>query len=87
MAFPLVVRPARWMRCSLDEFQRHGGAMNIKSTAVLLLVLITAIPLTAHDKKNKDAQKGIVEKMEAVPCGAKQRGLAGLGWHNPCQLE
>ena len=53
--------------------------MNIKSTAVLLLVLISAIPLSAHDKKNKDAQKGIVEKMEAVPCGAKQRGLAGLG--------
>jgi hypothetical protein len=54
--------------------------MNIKSTTVLLLVLISAIPLTANDnKKNKDEQKGIVEKMEAVPCGAKQRGLAGLG--------
>src|SRR6202042_3956421 len=54
--------------------------MNIKSTIVLLLVLISAVPLTANDnKKKKDAEKGIVEKMEAVPCGAKQRGLAGLG--------
>ena len=54
--------------------------MNIKSTTIPLLVLISAISLTAHDnKKNKDTQKGVVEKMEAVPCGAKQRGLAGLG--------
>jgi hypothetical protein len=54
--------------------------MNIKSTIVLLLVLISAIPLTAHDnKKTKDVERGILEKMEAVPCGAKQRGLSGLG--------
>src|ERR1700735_206864 len=54
--------------------------MNIKGTMVLLLVLISAIPLNAHDdKKKKDVGRGILEKMEAVPCGAKQRGLAGLG--------
>ena len=52
---------------------------NIKNTFVLLLVLISAIPLSAHDKKKNDLEKGILEKMEAVPCGAKQRGLAGLG--------
>jgi hypothetical protein len=54
--------------------------MNIKSRIVLLLVLISAIPLSAHDnKKKKDVDRGVLEKMEAVPCGAKQRGLAGLG--------
>jgi hypothetical protein len=54
--------------------------MNIKNTIVLLVVLISAIPLSAHDnKKKKDVERGILEKMEAVPCGAKQRGLAGLG--------
>ena len=53
--------------------------MNTKNTLVLLLVLISAIPLRANDKKKKDAERGILEKMEAVPCGAKQRGLAGLG--------
>jgi hypothetical protein len=54
--------------------------MNIKSTVALLVVLISAIPLCANnDKKNKDTKKGIIEKMEAVPCGAKQRGLSGLG--------
>lgn len=51
--------------------------MNIKGTLVLLLVLISAVPLSA--KKRKDLGRGILEKMEAVPCGAKQTGLAGLG--------
>ena len=54
--------------------------MNIKGTFVLLLVLISTIPLSAHgDKKKNGAERGILEKMDAVPCGAKQTGLAGLG--------
>src|SRR5580693_1749243 len=51
----------------------------MKGTFVLLLVLVSAIPLSAHDKKKKDVERGILEKMEAVPCGAKQTGLSGLG--------
>jgi hypothetical protein len=53
--------------------------MNIKGTFVLLLALILAIPLSAHGKRKKVIERGILEKMEAVPCGAKQTGLAGLG--------
>ena len=54
--------------------------MKIKGTFVLLLALISAIPLSAHDNKKKNGiERGILEKMEAVPCGAKQTGLAGLG--------
>ena len=56
--------------------------MNIKGTGtfVLLLALISAAPLSAHGSKKKIGnQRGILEKMEAVPCGAKQTGLAGLG--------
>lgn len=54
--------------------------MKIRGTLVVLVLLVSAIPLSAHDKKkNKDAERGILEKMEAVPCGAKQTGLAGLG--------
>ena len=54
--------------------------MNIKGTFVLLLALIAAIPSSAHDNKKKNGvERGILEKMEAVPCGAKQTGLAGLG--------
>jgi hypothetical protein len=55
--------------------------MNLRrGTFVLLLALTSAIPLSAHDNKKKNGiERGILEKMEAVPCGAKQRGLAGLG--------
>ncbi|MGP8269895.1 MAG: hypothetical protein ACLQLH_07500 [Terracidiphilus sp.] len=54
--------------------------MNIKGTFVLLLALILAVPLSAHGNKKKNGiERGIIEKMEAVPCGAKERGLAGLG--------
>jgi hypothetical protein len=54
--------------------------MNIKGTLVFLLVLTSAIPLSARgNKKKNQAERGILEKMEAVPCGAKQTGLAGLG--------
>jgi hypothetical protein len=45
-----------------------------------LLALISAVPLSAHgDKKKNGVERGILEKMDAVPCGAKQTGLAGLG--------
>jgi hypothetical protein len=53
--------------------------MNIKAALVLALFLVPALPLTASAKNKKGTERGMLEKMEAVPCGAKQRGLAGLG--------
>jgi hypothetical protein len=54
--------------------------MKIQSYVIVLLALASALPLSANDdKKHKDYQRGMLEKMEAVPCGAKQRGLSGLG--------
>jgi hypothetical protein len=53
--------------------------MNLKSALIVLLAIASAMPLSANDKKKKDLQRGMLEKMEAVPCGAKQRGLSGLG--------
>src|SRR6202789_652121 len=54
--------------------------MKVKGSLILLLAVVSTMPLSAHDNKNKkEVEKGILEKMEAVPCGAKQRGLAGLG--------
>jgi len=52
--------------------------MTIKRFVILLLVLVSAAPLCAKDKKLQ-MERGMLEKMEAMPCGAKQRGLAGLG--------
>jgi len=54
--------------------------MKMNSALIVLLAVVCAIPLSANDnKKKKDFQRGMLEKMEAVPCGAKQRGLSGLG--------
>jgi hypothetical protein len=52
--------------------------MKIKSLLVLLLVLTAAMPASA-DKKKKQPDRAMLEKMEAVPCGAKQKGITSLG--------
>ena len=53
--------------------------MRIKTLLVSSLVLLVAIPLGATDKKKKQPDRGMLEKMDAVPYGAKQKGLTGLG--------
>ena len=45
---------------------------------LLVLILIFAIPVSAKGKK-KGPQRAMLEKMYAVPCGASQKGLSGLG--------
>jgi hypothetical protein len=54
--------------------------MNAKIPLVLALVAASATPLFGGggDKK-KPPERATLEKMEAVPCGATQKGLAGLG--------
>ena len=49
-----------------------------RKTLITMLALLLAFPVFAHDKK-KHADRAMIEKMEAVPCGEKERGLAGLG--------
>ena len=53
--------------------------MNLKSSIALALVIVSAVTAVAYVKKKKVAPRAMLEKMEAVPCGAKQRGLSGLG--------
>ena len=53
--------------------------MKLKALLILSLVLAAAAPLSAGDKKKKQPDRAMLEKMEAVPCGAKQKGLTGLG--------
>src|SRR5260370_27249171 len=54
--------------------------MKIKLALIAALVLVVAIPVSAGDKHKKTPpDRGMLEKMEAVPCGAKERGLTGLG--------
>jgi hypothetical protein len=53
--------------------------MRIKDFLILSLVLIAAIPISADSKKKKQPDRAMLEKMDAVPCGSKQKGVTGLG--------
>lgn len=51
----------------------------MKGNAVLVAIfaLLFAFPLFAGNKKH--SQRAMIEKMEAVPCGAHEHGVSGLG--------
>jgi hypothetical protein len=53
--------------------------MKVKTLLVVSLVLVAAVPANADGKKKKQPDRAMLEKMDAVPCGAKQKGLTGLG--------
>ncbi|HWZ96637.1 MAG TPA: hypothetical protein VN025_02660 [Candidatus Dormibacteraeota bacterium] len=54
--------------------------MRLKTFLVVLFVLAVVIPASADDKKKKrQPDRAMLEKMDAVPCGAKQKGVTGLG--------
>jgi len=52
--------------------------MNRNVRLISMLTLLLVLPGFAGDKK-KHANRAMIEKMEAVPCGAHERGLTGLG--------
>src|SRR5258707_12809376 len=54
--------------------------MSMKISALTAILLVLIVPSSSGaDKKKHGADRGMLEKMEAVPCGAKERGLTGLG--------
>lgn len=52
--------------------------MKIKKSLIAALSLVLAVPSIAA-AKDKKGQRGMLESMQAVPCGAKERGLTGVG--------
>jgi len=52
--------------------------MKIKKSLIAVLSLILVVSSIAVGK-DKKGQRGMLESMQSVPCGAKQRGLTGLG--------
>ena len=52
--------------------------MKVRASLVAGLILLAAIPANAGGNKKK-SERAMLEKMEAVPCGAKERGVTGLG--------
>jgi hypothetical protein len=54
--------------------------MKVKISLIYALSLLLAVSSIAEGKdKKKQSQRGMVESMQSVPCGAKERGLTGLG--------
>jgi len=54
--------------------------MKIGKLPIAAIVLILAVSSTAGAKnKKKQQERGMLESMQAVPCGVNERGLAGLG--------
>jgi hypothetical protein len=49
----------------------------IRNLVTTLFALLLAVPVFGRDKKHDN--RAMIEKMEAVPCGAKERGLNGIG--------
>lgn len=53
--------------------------MRVTTVVMIAALLLTpTLPAAAKNKK-KQPKRGMLERMEAVPCGARERGLAGLG--------
>jgi len=53
--------------------------MKVRNWIVVSVAVLAAMPMGAWGKKRNQPNRAILEKMEAVPCGAKQKGLSGLG--------
>ena len=53
--------------------------MKIMTPLSLALVMVVLMASGAEGKKKNQPDRGMLEKMDAVPCGAKQKGLSGLG--------
>jgi hypothetical protein len=58
-----------------------GGIVKakVKNLVVLSFILAAALPARADDEKKKQPDRAMLEKMDAVPCGAKEKGVTGLG--------
>ena len=53
--------------------------MKCKSLLVLSVALVAVVPASAHGKKKSPPDRAMLEKMDAVPCGASQKGVTGVG--------
>ena len=53
--------------------------MKTPLSLALIVIFLAAPGAEANNKKKNQPDRGMLEKMDAVPCGAKQKGLSGLG--------
>ncbi len=53
--------------------------MKIKKSLIAVLSLLLAVATIAAGRDKKKGQIGMLESMQSVPCGYKERGVTGLG--------
>jgi len=53
--------------------------MKVTTLVIGALALAMLHPASAGAKDKKRAPRGMIESMQSVPCGVKQKGLSGLG--------
>jgi len=53
--------------------------MRVQISLIAALLLVLTFPSIATGKDKKKGQVGMLESMQSVPCGAKERGVTGLG--------
>jgi len=53
--------------------------MKVNLLLIATLTLVVAGAPMAQAREKKHAPRGMIESMQSLPCGVKQRGLAGLG--------
>lgn len=46
---------------------------------VAVALSLAVVPRAEAKNKKKQPERGMLEKMQSMPCGVKERGLAGLG--------
>src|SRR5580692_2649318 len=76
-ALPLVSNLGNGPNLRREAFMKKRTRVLLAKFAISLFALSIALPMFAGDKKH--AQRAMIEKMEAVPCGAKEHGMTGLG--------
>jgi hypothetical protein len=53
--------------------------MNFKVSLVSALILVLLSSLTGEAGKKKSMERGVLARMEAMPCGGRQKGITGIG--------
>jgi hypothetical protein len=53
--------------------------MNFKASLISALVLVLLSSLAGEAGKKRPMERGMLAKMEAVPCGGRERGITGIG--------
>jgi hypothetical protein len=63
----------------LKSGRSKGGVMKVKTSLIIVLSLTLTASIAESKDKKKPPPRGMLESMQSVPCGAKERGVTGLG--------